>query len=488
MCFTIIGRVTDIFGRRWVFVGGAALGIIGSIVCATAHSVGAFIGGMTIIGIAASTQLSYFYVMGEIVPMKYRLIGNAWCYAFTLPGSGISPTIVQALVQNYPSVGWRGGYYILIGTNTLSFLCWFFFYHPPTFKMKHGQRASVMKYLKNFDYVGTFLYTGGLLVIMMGLNWGGTVYPWGSANVIATIVAGAAGLAAFFLWESFADLKEPLVPMELFKNVPWTAATILSGLGASVYYAMAIVWPAMVTAVYGDAADAMTNSVLASLMGLGICLGEVIGGSVAKKLGYIKWQCVGMVILSGVFIAATASSTPDTKVRASVFVFIGTIAVGWAESLAITTVTLTIWDQTRLGSASGLAGSIRFFISCISSTIYNIVLNNRMKTTVSTIVPKALVEAGLPTSSVPKFMADLAIGSSFTDVPGITNQIIAIGVRANKVAYANAYSTVFLTSIAFTGIALISALMLPDVDALLSSKVASTLHKGRDQNKLVGEA
>lgn len=43
------------------------------------------IGGMTIIGIAAATQLSYYYVMGELVPMKYRLAGNAVCYALLIP-------------------------------------------------------------------------------------------------------------------------------------------------------------------------------------------------------------------------------------------------------------------------------------------------------------------------------------------------------------------------------------------------------------------
>ncbi|CRK13284.1 hypothetical protein BN1723_017335, partial [Verticillium longisporum] len=63
---TIIGRVSDIFGRRYMFVGGAALGVIGSIVCAVAPDVPTLIGGMTIIGVAAATQLSYFYVMGEL--------------------------------------------------------------------------------------------------------------------------------------------------------------------------------------------------------------------------------------------------------------------------------------------------------------------------------------------------------------------------------------------------------------------------------------
>jgi MFS family permease len=159
---TIIGRVSDIFGRRWVFIGGAACGVIGSIVCATAQNINSLIGGTVIIGLGAATQLSYYYVMGELVPMKYRLAGNAFCYLFTVPGSGIAPAVANSFILYHPSVGWRGCYYILIGVNTLALLCWVFFYHPPTFHMKHGD-DSKLKYVKDFDYAGTVLYAGGLV-------------------------------------------------------------------------------------------------------------------------------------------------------------------------------------------------------------------------------------------------------------------------------------------------------------------------------------
>ncbi|KAF4458452.1 fungal trichothecene efflux pump [Fusarium albosuccineum] len=482
---TIIGRVTDIFGRRWVFVGGAALGIVGSIVCATAQSVNSLIGGMTIIGIAAATQLSYYYAMGELVPMKYRLLGNAFCYSLTIPGSGLAPVISHAFLKYHPSVGWRGSYYVLIGVNTVSFLCWFFFYHPPTFRMKHGENASVVKYIRDFDYVGTIVYTGGLLVLMMGLNWGGTAYPWDSGYVIGAIVAGFVGLVLFVLWESFAKLKEPLVPMHLFKNHGWNAATILSGLGASVYYAFALVWPSMVTVLYDDG-DQMTAAWYSSFVGLFIIIGEVVGGVVAKPIGNLKWQCIITVALSGIFFGATATSTPDSKVRATTFVALGTFFIGWAESLAISIVTIAAWDQSKLGSASGLAGSIRFFISSISATVYTVILSNRLTEEIASQVPKAVVEAGLPSSSVADFIAGLSTGTGFDGIPGVTDSIIATGVRAFKEANADAYRTVFLASIAFSGVAVIASLLLPNVDSLLTGKVASTLHKGRKDEKMIG--
>lgn len=327
---TIIGRVSDIFGRRWVFVGGAALGVIGSIIAATAQSVNTLIGATVILGIAAATQLSYFYVMGELVPMKYRLAGNAFCYLFCIPGSGVAPLVSNSFIVYHPKVGWRGCYYVLIGIELASFLCWFFFYHPPTFRMKHGQQASVVEYVKKFDYVGTTLYTGGLLIFMMGLSWGGSVHPWASASVIATIVIGFLALVAFVLWECFVDLKEPLVPMSIFSNYSWNASVLLTGLGASVYYAFAIVWPSMVAVLYSDG-GVMKSALLSSFVGLFITLGQIVGGAVGKKLGHLKWQCVVGITVGAICFGSMATCGVGTKVRAASLVSVGVFAVGWTE-------------------------------------------------------------------------------------------------------------------------------------------------------------
>jgi hypothetical protein len=68
-----------------------------------------------------------------------------------------------------------------------------------------------MQQLKDFDFVGCLLFTAGLLLFVMGLSWGGSLYPWKSGHVIGTIVAGSLGIVAFFLWEIYMPLKEPLV-------------------------------------------------------------------------------------------------------------------------------------------------------------------------------------------------------------------------------------------------------------------------------------
>lgn len=55
----IVGRISDIFGRRWIFILGCAIGTLGSIDCATAPNVPVVIVGETLIGIGGSVQISY---------------------------------------------------------------------------------------------------------------------------------------------------------------------------------------------------------------------------------------------------------------------------------------------------------------------------------------------------------------------------------------------------------------------------------------------
>jgi hypothetical protein len=70
-----------------------------------------------------------------------------------------------------------------------------------------------MQWLKHFDYIGLFLYTAGLVLFILGLSSGGSLYPWKSAAVIAPLVIAILLLIGLFLYETYVDLKEPLIPM-----------------------------------------------------------------------------------------------------------------------------------------------------------------------------------------------------------------------------------------------------------------------------------
>ena len=119
---------------------------------------------------------------------------------------------------------------------------------------------------------------------------------------------------------------------------------------------------------------------------------------------------------------------------------------------------------------------------------YSVILSNRLATTIGSQLPPALIAAGLPTTSVASFIAAFSVGATaFEAVPGITPEILAIGTNAYQHANADAYRTVFFANMAFSGVAIVCSLLLPNVDHLLTGQVATTLHQGRDEGHIAGE-
>ncbi|RAH54316.1 TRI12-domain-containing protein [Aspergillus piperis CBS 112811] len=435
---TLIGGTTDIFlGRRYIFIGGGVLGTVGSIVCARADSVNTLIGDMTLIGLAASTRVSYFYVVAELVPMKYRFAANSLMYIFTTPGRAFAPAIGESLVRT-TSAGWRGVFYVLIAINAVVLLCFTLFYWPPTFQEKHDSQRK-WAYVRQFDYFGTLLFVSALALFLMGLSWGGSRYPWLSSYVVATIVVGGLSFIAFILWEWYGPTRQPLVPMRMLRDLQWTAAVITSGLGSSLYYGLAIVWPSMVSLIYASG-NSVPDSLLSSLVGAG---------------------CIATLAIAGILFACVATCTVDSHDRACWLVAFGTFFAGWVEGLSLPTTTLALGDQDELGTGCGFGDSIRFSITTVVTAIYNVIITTR----------------SLPPEAIQTLIAALSAGQAPTTVVGVTPGLGARALQAFKEANIQAYRTVFFSTIAVTGLGLVATLLLPDVDSLMSEEATVTLSR-----------
>jgi hypothetical protein len=285
----------------------------------------------------------------------------------------------------------------------------------------------------------------------------------------------------FVLWEIYAPIKEPLVPMHLFKSGRWTCSVVLLGLGAGVYYAFSIILPIQAAVLYNNG-DLIRVGWISSIVGLGIITGQVFGGIVAEPLGKTKYQCIGVFSAGGAFLGACGCITADNRETIMALIFIGCFFIGWNETICLANATILVKDQRHIGAAGGITGSVRGAISSILIAVYTTVLSNRLTSTISTQVPAAVLKAGLPTTSVAEFIKAFSVGTpdAFQAVPGITANILAVGTRAYKVANADAFKTVYLTTIAFSALAVVLTFFSPNTDDLMSGKVAATLHNEDD--------
>ena len=104
--------------------------------------------------------------------------------------------------------------------------------------MLHVGGKSKLKQLKTLDWMGIVLFSTGLVVFLIGMNWGGSAYPWKSGHVLGALFAGFGTLVAFCFWEAFAPgLEYPLIPLRLFRNIQYDANVACASLAAIVYYA-----------------------------------------------------------------------------------------------------------------------------------------------------------------------------------------------------------------------------------------------------------
>lgn len=483
----VVGRLSDVFGRRWIFVVFSVIGTAGAIWASQAQSIKQLIGATVLLGIAGGVQISYFWIISEIVPMKWRFAANSFIYVCSFT-SWLGPKISYDFFTQ-TAAGWRGSYYLLVALNGLSTILFWLCYHPPTFKMLH-RRSALMNLLKTFDWIGLVLYTGSFVAFLIGLNWGGSSYPWGSAHVLGTLIGGMVGLGVFVGYEIWLSRRfksvVPFVPMHFFTNLPLLAITGMTCISGSSYYGLASVWPGLVHNVWPVYSQSKTGNML-SLFVLTYLWGQVVGGGVAHFTGARK-PLISSMLVAAPLLGSLAINPLDVTLT-SALMGTGSFALGIMEGVALTATTYPLRSQDEIGSAGGVTGTIRLFISTIATAAYNTTLNNRLATTIPDRVGPAATAAGLPASSVP-FLIKMLKGTlpAGATVPGLTDAITTAAKAAYRVAYSDAYRTLFFVCIAFTVPGVVLCWFVIDSDKSKDDFVAGHLHRRTDERALEVDA
>ncbi|KAK1976425.1 fungal trichothecene efflux pump [Colletotrichum cereale] len=475
---TMTGRLSDMFGRRYFQIAGTTLALAGCIMAANANTINILIGANVLVGLGSATQVSFPYLISELVPMNFRYFASSYIYALLIPVAGVAPVVATSLVANAPG-GWRSCYYILIAINILALVCWVVFYHPPSWDdlaaKEFGQARDKKSMLRDIDYGGLFLLSSGLLLFLLGISWGGSLYPWKSAAVLCTIVLGGAILVAFVFYELHCPTPQPLVPMAMFNNTGWLAVLLTLSMAASMYYAFSIVFPSQVAVLYSSESG-VNQGWLKCVITAPPLVGQIVASLLATRIGKIKWQLVTSATVGAAFYAATACVNTHNRDTVVALLCAGGFALGWVDAICLASLSVTLEDQRVIGTGVGIATSLRTFISTCSAAVFTTVLNNRLASTIPQIVPPALTDAGLPAKSVSEFIRLVGADQSLlSSVPGTNATIIEAGVEAFKLANARAYSTVFLTTIAFSGLGVIASLFSPEIESKLHETVSCKL-------------
>ncbi|CAK7213428.1 hypothetical protein SBRCBS47491_001793 [Sporothrix bragantina] len=470
--FCLVGRFSDLFGRRWVIIGGTVLGLVGAIIGSQAKTIPVVIAAMAIQGVASSTQIAFQFVMGELVPIGRRFIVMATMFAWSILGGGIGIAI-GLMFSTHTSVGWRGAFYYLIGLDVAALTLLVFFYFPPSFHDLE-KRKTKMQVLKEFDFVGLFLFISGFCLFLISISFGGNTYPWKSSQVIALLVVGICLLGVFIVWEWNANLSAPFIPFYLFRNLRWVAMSIVLGIGALQFYAMALVWPQMVRALWPATGD--RYAWIATVPSLCLLIGQTTGGVLSNfmppRLVVVTGTVVGTALLGG-----CACAREDNFYTVLPLAVVGYFLIGFQEAVGGTYITILLHDQNDIGTGGGVGATIRSGMSALGSAVLGSVLQNTLSSNVPKYVTSAATSAGLPASSVAQLILVIKGTAKSSTVPGLTPEILDVATHAYRTAASIAFRNVMLTAMAFGTIGIACSFFAPSMDESKKAIIARTLHR-----------
>jgi hypothetical protein len=140
--------------------------------------------------------------------------------------------------------------------------------------------------LGTVDFFGIFVWTSGVVCLVLALSWGGTTYPWKSATIIALLCVAGVLLVVFALFEhQFA--KNPIIPRGIFSN----RSTILILIAAFCYggcFQSLMTYVPLYLSVIRQEESMASNLELLCLVLLA-CIFNVLTGLVITKTGKYTW-------------------------------------------------------------------------------------------------------------------------------------------------------------------------------------------------------
>ena len=216
---------------------------------------------------------------------------------------------------------------------------------------------------------------------------------------------------------------------------------------------------------------------MSGLVTMSFALGQMSGPFFANWLPAKPLVIVGTFIGTGL-LAACAANPLNLDLTVGVLVT-GNLVIGMADGIGLPMTTFPIKNQEKLGTAGGLSGCIRLAGTSVAVAMYNTILNNRLVQTIPAAVTPVALSAGVPESFIPQLITNLTRSNRAAlqdgTIPGLNAGGIPLIEAAYQLGNSQAYSTVFLSTLGFGGVALILCFFIGGVDESNGEYVAALI-------------
>jgi EmrB/QacA subfamily drug resistance transporter len=394
----IYGKLSDIFGRRPLFIIAIAIFLAGSVAAGFADSMYQLAIFRAIQGLGAGGLMALpLAIMGDILAPRERAKYQGYFLAVFGISSVIGP-LIGGLLSGTPEIlfvtGWRWVFLINLPIGIVALGIVLRFLHIP--HTRHKVRI---------DWWGAATVVIALVPLLLvaekGREWG-----WDSGYAFACYIVGGLGIAAFIVSEKLMG-DDALIPLKLFKNPTFSMATVLGVLvGFGMFGAMMTI-PLYLQLVNG--ATPTQSGFLMLPMILGLMVSSIVSGQLISRTGkYAIFPKTGTAFMAVGFFWLTFL-TDDKPV---IWIMVGMFFIGLGLGQLMQT--LTIASQNSVGPRDiGVATSSSTFFRQIGGTLgvavlFSVLFSRIPQTIADAFASKSVQDGIAAATSDPAVLGDPA--------------------------------------------------------------------------------
>ena len=400
----LYGKLSDIFGRRPIFVFGVSVFLLGSLLCGISGTMWQFLLFRGIQGLGAGALFPIaLAIIGDIFSPSERGKYQGYFGAVFGLSSLIGPAIGGIITD---TVGWHWIFFVNIPIGAVVLII--IWRTLPT----HVETGAD----RHIDYLGAALLVGALVPILIGFT-NKQFGEWTDPEVGGLIAAGLL-LAAAFVWAE-SRAHEPIVPLGLFRMRTFTASVMAMFLAAMGFFAAVVFLPRWFQIVQGASATESGYQILPLLLGL--IVSAITAGQVVARTGRYKTLIVGALVLMAGGLFLLTNLRPDTP-QPLLWLWMLVAGLGVGPTFAVFTLAVQNAVPPRdLGTATS---SLTLFQQ-VGGTVGLAITGTIFGSSLLEEVPRQLVNAGIPAQFADQFTGDSAAFNDLTSVGDLGAAILA---------------------------------------------------------------
>ncbi|KAI8957603.1 MFS general substrate transporter [Daldinia sp. FL1419] len=420
-----VGKIYRGFRIKLVFITFIIIFEIGSLIAALSTSSMMLVIARAISGVGGSGILNgSSTIIAATVPIAKRSFLNGIILGCFAVGQAAGPLIGGALTQG---LTWRWCFYINLPLGGLVVFLFVFVVRLPVSRLSE-KNTSLLERVLDLDFVGFVIFASASIMFLIGLQWGGTEYPWNSPNVIGPMCGGVVAFIAVGFWFVYKG-DSALLPPRLLRSRISIMITITSFLQSGGFVNSLYWLPVWFQAIRG------VNALQSGIMLLPIILSQlfasVICGALVQKTGYYLPEAVG----GNALVAIGAGLTSTFSLATSDGEIIGyQILMGAGRGFVLQLLVLAMQANVPKEDAS-MASAYAMFSQLLGGAIFSAVA----KTIFTSSIRTALREFA------PEIDPSLLINTGATE---ITKVIPSSQVEGALLAYNQAINNIFYLQLA----------------------------------------